>query len=590
LTTATGDPVLTGTKLPTHPSGPARREVVLVCVGALAFAGLFLVDDQLHGALGVSRNDDWTFLKVAFHLADAHRIALNGFAQMMLVGQPIAAWPINALFHDSITALQIAVAILGAGGVAAAYLVLRRFLSPPWAALACLTLVVGPFFGELSTSYMTDVPAFALEAVALLLGIKALERRSISFPLLVASGVVGFLAFSVREYGAIAFAAVMAAAVCKVASGGSRKQLLRVVVLGSGVLMACLALYVWRHSLAYDVSTQINVSTGHLRSWLEMLPKIAFTLAFLVSPVAIAISPVRALSRVWSRSPFVSILVVVATGGALALNRHDPFVGNSFTLEGTYPGSVPGRWPPLLGPLPWLLVRLIAAYALLMLLAVLTLAVWDMVSRVRMKGVRSAVQDASTKLAQLMLAIFVTGVLAMHAIIMLFTFTTASFYDRYLVPVIPFTAALLIGSALTQRLTFRKPARSLSVAIAGMAAFGLLGFLYGDTAATIDGTKWKAADQAERLGFKASTIDGGFEWFGFHQPDPTLLVSGPNLPPARGAARTGWEALFSPRPVCATVVREPAPWHPVVASTTAHTAFGTTIRLGVARDRDPGCP
>jgi hypothetical protein len=48
-------------------------------------------------------------------------------------------------------------------------------------------------------------------------------------------------------------------------------------------------------------------------------------------------------------------------------------------------------------------------------------------------------------------------------------------------------------------------------------------------------------------GFAPETINGGYEWFGFYQPDDVTI--GRTEPSESLGTR-----LFSPRPVCATVV------------------------------------
>jgi len=100
------------------------------------------------------------------------------------------------------------VSVLGAVGLTAAYLVVRSFLPRGHAAFAIGCLALGPVSGTLGVSYMTDVPAFALEALALLSGLRALRTRRFSFPWFVASLLIGVAAFSIREYAVAAPAAV----------------------------------------------------------------------------------------------------------------------------------------------------------------------------------------------------------------------------------------------------------------------------------------------------------------------------------------------------------------------------------------------
>jgi hypothetical protein len=71
--------------------------------------------------------------------------------------------------------------------------------------------------------------------------------------------------------------------------------------------------------------------------------------------------------------------------------------------------------------------------------------------------------------------------------------------------------------------------------------------VYVDAAATIDGAKWRTAERLVSVGFRPATIDAGYEWFGLHQPDDIA----PGWEHRKGDLAT---RLFSPRPVCATVI------------------------------------
>jgi hypothetical protein len=113
-------------------------------------------------------------------------------------------------------------------------------------AIGCLAL--GPVYGTLSVSYMTDVPAFALEALALLSGLRALRTRRFSFPWFVASLLIGVAAFSIREYAVAAPAAVSIVALRRVGAH-DRRNLGRAASSVSVGLLVAAAMYLWRHSL-----------------------------------------------------------------------------------------------------------------------------------------------------------------------------------------------------------------------------------------------------------------------------------------------------------------------------------------------------
>src|SRR5439155_7614626 len=79
------------------------------------------------------------------------------------------------------------------------YLLVRRIIEPRWAALAVLAVVAVPGFVVNTTTFMTDIPAFATTYLCLALGAVAIGRPGIDARLLAASLAVGCVAVSIRE-------------------------------------------------------------------------------------------------------------------------------------------------------------------------------------------------------------------------------------------------------------------------------------------------------------------------------------------------------------------------------------------------------
>src|SRR5436309_584651 len=142
-----------------------RAERALALAAAVGVVVVFVLDAWWRGALGQARNDDWSYVRIAFVFASTHHLQLNGWAAPMLVGQIALAWPVAALFQNSVMALQLLTAIEGALGLWLWYLVFRRALPIALAALSCLTIAIGPLFGILAVSFMSDVPALFAQAL-----------------------------------------------------------------------------------------------------------------------------------------------------------------------------------------------------------------------------------------------------------------------------------------------------------------------------------------------------------------------------------------------------------------------------------------
>jgi hypothetical protein len=549
-------------------------EVVVVAGITTAVALLYLLDARWHGALGAARNDDWSYIRVAFDFADSGTFRLNGWAQMSLVGQVIAAFPIVRIFGHSVEALQVSVALAGACGVSACYCILRRFLSAPLAALACGSLVLGPVFGSLSVSFMTDVPAFALQAVTLLLGVKALERPSVSFRLLVGSAVTGVLAVSVREYAVFALVAVVVVALARAIRSRDADLVRRVVSLGIAAGIVSGGIVLWRRSLPHDVPAVVDFSADHLRTVIRWtLPHAALTLAAFVVPAACLVSPTRLFRRSWHGSHRLTVVAVV-TGALLALTAGgDPFLGNYLTWQGSYAAALAGHAPRVVGGAAWTLVTLAAAYSLIAA-SLIAVVAW---SGGRASRAGTALREREDGSAVQLVATFCACVALLSVAII--AVTTAAFADRCLIILVPFVAGLLLLAAQRHDLFVR--ARWRVASVAALLACALVGVLFVDASATTDGAAWRAAQRAERLGLAPETVDGGLAWFGLHQRTAMEPVEG-------RPAKTWWAARFPEQPVCATVVREPAGRQPALARSRGRTIFGNEVGFAVVAGPDQG--
>jgi hypothetical protein len=157
-----------------------------------------------------------------------------------------------------------------------------------------------------------------------------------------------------------------------------------------------------------------------------------------------------------------------------------------------------------------------------------------------------------------------------------------------MIPLVPFVAAMSIVASRRYDLFWRVPTGTASVAL---AAYAVIGFVYVDAAATIDGAKWRAAERLDSAGFTPATIDAGYEWFGLHQSDAVV----PDWSTRRGDL---WIRLFSPRPICATVVlngtdagaRRTAEGNAVLFRTDEQTLLGQRVITLAVRGPDECTP
>ena len=500
---------------------------------------------SIHGAYGAARNDDWSYSRVAFDFADNHRFHVDGWIQTILVGHTLLAWPIIAVAGKSLAALQLLGLGAAIAGTVFCYALLRRCLTPAWSAIACLTLVLGPVFASLAMSYMTDTTVVRGP------GCDVALRRAARWKLDPRHGRGGCLlrpppasshspSASTRS---VAFPAVAFVALAR--SWPNRAERARITTIAIGYICLAVLLLAWRRTLPNTVLPALDLQPGP--EDLRALARFAVTLGLFVSPVAFAISPIRAVSAAW-RSNRLFAVAALALAAACLFGSKASFIGNYVTERGSYPNTTIVQGPLAVIPSPvYSFARAFGAYALCIALLVLARALALGIEHVRSGHAWHAL-GTTARIAPIptLLAAFTTSLTVVYLAVI--ALTTGTFFDRYLIPLVPYVAALLILAGLRDRLFWRVSLRAgRAAAAAALVAYATIGLVYVDAAATIDGAKWRTAERLVSIGFRPATIDAGYEWFGLHQPDDIA----PGWEHRKGDLAT---RLFSPRPVCATVI------------------------------------
>ena len=105
-------------------------------------------------------NDDWSYTKTAFDLAQTGRLVYNGWAAAMLGAQAYWGALFVKLFGYSFLSVRLSTAPLAAGCAALLYSLHRRADLPPRIAVfGTLTITLSPLFVPWAASFMTDVPS-----------------------------------------------------------------------------------------------------------------------------------------------------------------------------------------------------------------------------------------------------------------------------------------------------------------------------------------------------------------------------------------------------------------------------------------------
>lgn len=540
-----------------------RARVDVLAVGLVSgLVAAYLVVSWAHGALGAGRNDDWTYYRSAWQFAADGYFNPDPYTMAMIVGQTLGAQPLVALAGADLVAYQVSVAALGGVGLYASYAVIRSFLPRGWALLAVGSLALGPIFGSISVTFMSDVPAFAFQALSLWAGVASFRAAGASRAgWLATSLAIGLLAFTVREYGIVAPVAVLA---LHAWNARSRPRTLAAVV-GLGVVVVTLAaaVFVWRAGLGAEGSRSLGfrglATLGNgVRS--------AFTLALLVLP-AVAVAAVR-LPRTLSRRPVgatAAMAVVGALGVVVWKRAGQVLLPNYLTPWGSYPETLHGPGVEVVPTWLWPSLNLLSLVSAAVVVGLL-------IGSVPLPR-RGTVGPPTPSDGFLLSAVF--SLLAVAAVIGAHALAGAPLFDRYLLPAVPFAAGVVIavarGAGGGRRLV--APAAAASV------VWAVLGFHYVDAAATFDGLKWRAGQSLEELGYDPETIEAGLEWFGLHQEQEVRPRQ------AHPGQLVFWWGLFDEPRVCVLVSTatagtglEPAAT-PSVLDLSARSALGVEYRV-----------
>lgn len=549
-------------------AGATRREMAAALVVFVMLSTAYLGLAQLRGALGASRNDDWVYYRAAFDTQATGAITTDPFTSAMQVGQTILAQPVIALFGERLAALQAGTALVGAFGLWATYVTLRTFLSMRWAAFSTATLAIGPMYGTLATSFMTDVPAFTFQAIALICGVRALSaagRATVAWFIL--AFLSSLLAVSIRETAVASGAAVILAAWLRFRQSALRRRWVMAVSASWGA--ACLGLVLWRRSTT-PTNPDLLMVTGEGSAQRAAL--ILLVLGLVVLPILpVFVTSLRGVfvlhRRVLLAAPLVALLVYAVAGVGLA--------GNYVGARGSYPALTVGA-PPLVLPAP--IPRLLGWCAVGALAAVLgVVGLWAAEARAGWASRKATVTMPVG-------AVVCGGYVVCLAVVALAVagLTNGLVLDRYLFAAGPWVLGLALF--LMRRQGVRPHG---AVVLAGLAVWGALGLAVVDAAATRDGAKRALAETVADLGYAPDVIDGGYEWFGLHQTRPIH-------PPRQGTDLVAWWYGVVDDPRVCVVVRyragDPVPGQGSVpiAQITAQTWTGVTYDF-VAVPTEPSC-
>ena len=470
-----------------------RRDLAAVAaLGALA-AGVPLWLATAAGAVGIPGGDDWVYMRGANSLYASGVIDMPGHTAAS-VGQLLLVQPLLWLSGGLPWAFTAFGLVMGLLGVTSAYLLARRFVGVGSAVLVALLVLAWPGYAREAATFSTDVPASALATLCLLLGVTWAQggRR----PLLVACLGVGLLAVSVREFALAAPVAILVAAWARSRAGERRPIAWATAAFTTGLAATFL--------VAYSIPNRGMATEG--------LPTLPLYVAPAFTTLAAGLLPAAILGvdrRLADLRPAHVIFGAALVGGAMVLSPFGPFIGYIWEPNGIASDAyLSGARSPVIPARAWVMSEQLAVIAGTLVAALVLRWGLRQGAGVHSRSAALAVLGRIGRGPQAPLLLF----LGFSAVGFAAYNTLYPLFDRYLYPLVPVAAILLLRGA--ERVW--APGRSQIFAHAGLVWLGASALVIAATSLAYDAARWRAGEAAVAMGYAPQTVDAGYEWVGAH--------------------------------------------------------------------------
>jgi hypothetical protein len=280
------------------------------------------------------------------------------------------------------------------------------------------------------------------------------------------------------------------------------------MIVGALITLVTLAALIvaWRRTLpGFQNFTLKSPSLASVEFTARSAAESAVLLGLLIVPAVLLAGPERVLRAAWARARWATLVVCLYTFVLVARDYLLPGRSPDFlSLESV----VLHQWTLALSRqhsalVPESLLKLLALVGVLSLIVLLCGAIpptFDAAERVR---TRSMAPKSPA------LAIVALATVGFAAASILASALQTPFYPRYLLPLIPLLAILVLSSESARRRTARWTRVATVTALVPLAVFGAA---YASASASFDGTKWKVAEAVAKQTKNPEEVDGGFEW------------------------------------------------------------------------------
>ncbi len=457
-------------------------------------------------------NDDWSYAWAVRTLCHEGRLRLLQWTGASVIAQVGYGALLCRLFGFSFTVLRASTLTLAALGVLGWYALLVRIgVRGALLAVATLILALDPLYVNLAFTFMTDVPFTAVAVLAGWCYVRGIQEQRTGT--LIAGSLLAAVALLIRQHGVF----LPAAAALAIVFWDDRPLSRRLEAAAAAALVPALAFvayHAWLFTVAGAPSGYTNKIGEAQRTTALMLVNCAFRgtqyLGLLAAPLAPALLR-DALTRrprqlvAWTVALALPAIVLWVREGALLFNLPNvlyDFGAGPVSLRDTHVLGLP---PPthvgLALRLPLTIVATLSAAALCTAGAAAIAALRarsDPVTVAGSAGRRTANARADRGFLLLAAVLLFAGTLLQ----------SRYYFDRYLLPVLPFAAAAVLAHVRPR--TASASGVVLAVALAWLAIAGTHDYLAWNRA------RFAGLAALERAGVPPTEIDGGFEFNAWH--------------------------------------------------------------------------
>ena len=428
---------------------------------------------------------------------------------MFLLGQVVTAQPLLWIFGERTASLKLYGALATIVWFSCVTVVGRRCVDERRTLLLVVVIACWPGMGLLASSFMTDMPFVAASLLSLAVGIAAIRRQS--RVLIVGCLLAGLLGFTIREQAIVSVVAVTAGA--WVSNRSSRRFRVELTSGAAALLALCAAMERLRHQMANADVPPFGFDTLDFHLLPPSLLPCLFTVGLAVSPLALWSLGTLRREQLTDPGRIAGWLLGLVALGAVARSNYANFptviLGITSTISGSFPSAVIGNPTRVIDSSSWLLLQMLAMIGGICILGE---------ACARLRRIRSLWQGWRT--ADPAALIMTVYTLLLVAFVVGLAFGGQRQYDRYLIALFPGAGLLLLQPARISTVLSKRTAIFGGMVGASIVFLAVISMAVMISVNVRDAAVWNAASALRARGIRATSINAGFDWNGYHATRP----------------------------------------------------------------------